>query len=351
MRRHAHKGFTLIELLVVIAIIAILIALLLPAVQQAREAARRIECKNKLKQFGLALHNYHDVHLCFPPGVLGGDTRFYGRVSDSIRGFGWGAYTLPYVEELAVFNEIDFGQPIFVDFPANATNGNERYLSGFSMPKFLCPSDVRVPNDQSITWAPGIGASSYVGNFGVNGLTASRRNVPWHEIAPFGAFVNSFRPSNLPNATSTGPFYLNSKTRLRDITDGTTNVVCISERQGNLPEGTPNSNHNFPSRAVWAGGNHYMAMGSGLLRINKCTTDSTPNELNVCVGGFSSLHSGGINACLLDGSVRFISENIDSASEAEIDAIPSMRGAARRSVYGIWQAICDINDGKVIGEF
>ena len=351
MRRHAHKGFTLIELLVVIAIIAILIALLLPAVQQAREAARRIECKNKLKQFGLALHNYHDVHLCFPPGVMGGDTRLYGSASDSVRGFGWGAYILPQVEEKAVYAAVDFNMPVFAYTPITATNSNENFLVSFHLSKFLCPTDIRPTQDHSVRRAPGIGASSYVANFGVNGFTRNRANVSWHEIGRFGAYVNSIRPNDLPNSASNGPFHVNSDTRLRHITDGSSNVMLLSERQGNLPEGTQGASNNFPSQAIWAGGNRYHAMGSGLITINKCSVDSSPFELNSCVGAFSSLHSGGINACLADGSVRFISENIDSASEAEIDAIPSMRGAARRSVYGIWQAICDINDGKVIGEF
>ena len=121
--RRTRRGFTLIELLVVIAIIAILIALLLPAVQQAREAARRTQCKNNLKQLGLALHNYHDVHRCFPFGHEG-----------TTKSFSAFSMLLPYLEQANVYNQIDFNVPI-----SHANNAGPLLIE---LPALRCPSDM-----------------------------------------------------------------------------------------------------------------------------------------------------------------------------------------------------------------
>src|SRR5215813_2046814 len=116
MRVRRRSGFTLIELLVVIAIIAVLIGLLLPAVQQAREAARRSQCKNNLKQMGLAMHNYHDVYQCFPPGYLGypagngGSCATINNTTQRGQGWGWGAFLLPYLDQGNLYNLLSPGQ-------------------------------------------------------------------------------------------------------------------------------------------------------------------------------------------------------------------------------------------------
>ena len=128
-----RRGFTLIELLVVIAIIAILVALLLPAVQQAREAARRSSCKNNLKQIGLALHNYHDTHRVFPPGQIRGRNPSTGVECGN--GFSWGAMLLPFLEESAVYDGLDFTIGPFIG--SNKTFINS--LAGFDFAR--CPSD------------------------------------------------------------------------------------------------------------------------------------------------------------------------------------------------------------------
>lgn len=353
--RPLRSGFTLIELLVVIAIIAILIALLLPAVQQAREAARRTECRNKLKQLGLALHNYHDVHRCLPMGVMGGDARLYsGSGMAAHRGFAWGAYILPFIEEPNLFRAIDFGEPVYPLGPPMLTNSNEALLTGISSTKFLCPTDLRSPNDESFLPAPGLSAASYVGNTGVNGFIrgqGSFANISWPLVRFWGSAINSLTPMSIANSVSSGPFSINSRTRLRDVTDGTTNVILLGERRGGLDAGIPWSSAITGSQTFWVGAFRYQTLSSAYYRPNKCDRDTPQADLDGCVGNFSSWHPGGMNACLMDGSVRFISENIDSADEAAIDAIPSMTGPGRKNVYGIWQALCDINDGMVIGEF
>ncbi|MEZ6126554.1 MAG: DUF1559 domain-containing protein [Planctomycetaceae bacterium] len=347
-------GFTLIELLVVIAIIAILIALLLPAVQQAREAARRIECRNKLKQLGLALHNYHDVHRCLPPGLLGGDTKLLGAPVSAFRGFSWGLYCLPYIDRLAVYQQIDLSLPLYngTGSPITATNANEDFLKGLSDPHFLCASDTRDPIDVRFLWASELGSSSYVASYGVNGyIRGYVPNLAWADTKLFGAFLDGFHPDQLPNNSQVGAFGLNSRVRFRDATDGLSNLIIIGERRGDIPHQIPSFPTYEPSRAFWAGGQHCTALGSAYSRPNKCDSRTPASERLDCVGTMGSMHSGGLNVCLMDGSVRFISENIESASEADLDALPSMTGPERRNVYGIWQALCDINDGMVIGEF
>src|SRR5438132_2409602 len=137
MRKATRLGFTLIELLVVIAIIAILIALLVPAVQKVREAAARLQCKNNLKQIGLAFHNYHATYKCFPPGFTSAAASKDGPSLGP--GWGWGAHLLPYLDQGNVFNQIDFTRDI--THPANA-QARVRSLS-----VFLCPSD----SPQSLT--------------------------------------------------------------------------------------------------------------------------------------------------------------------------------------------------------
>ena len=355
MSKSRRAAFTLIELLVVIAIIAILIALLLPAVQQAREAARRTECKNKLKQFGLAMHNYHDVHRCFPPGIMGADTRlFVGSSLPGHRAFGWGVYLLPYLERTDLYDLIDFNIPAYVHFPNSGTNSNEILFSSARVEQFLCPSDTReqLNDNTAFVWAPNAGSSSYAGNFGVNGyIQSGSTNTSWSVIRYRGGAVNSLNPAADLNSIGGGPFWINSTIRMRNLTDGSSQTVAVSERRGGLDAPLPSLPTFTASQSFWFGGFNFLTLSSAYYRPNKCDQSTPQAELDGCVGNFSSWHPGGLNVCLMDGSVRFISEDIDSADEAAIDALPSMRGGERKNVYGIWQALCDINDGKVLSEF
>ncbi len=362
MRQRNPNGFTLIELLVTISIIAVLIALLLPAVQQTREAARRTQCRNNLKQLGLALHNYHDVHRCFPMGGMG---VYYPTMTgaDALRAFSWGSYLLPFMDQDTLYKQIDFDQPSFrIGFPdplVVVTNDNEVLMSS-TVAGFRCPSDARadrLTDDEVLgrTLWQEAATASYVGNYGTNGFIpaqSSGSNVPWTLTFGFAIVSNPHLPNNVTNHCGTGPLSVNSSTRLRDVTDGTTSTVFVGERHGNQCASRKTTYQ--LSRTFWGFGSRIGdVMGSGYYRPNACPVGVDPGTTGkICKGPMTSVHSGGLQVVLMDGSVRFISDSIDSAAEAEIDAIPNMQNAAQRqAVYGVWQAICDMNDGTVVGDF
>lgn len=243
-----RRGFTLIELLVVIAIIAVLIALLLPAVQQAREAARRTQCKNNLKQIGLALHNYQDTNQVFPPSCILNpyiDGSAYGiSYGDAQRvgppGFGWGMTLLPYLEQGNLYNRFNTNEPIWS--PLNAP------AAGTRMQAFLCPSatggsegfniqkegaDIRHGVD--LTRGDGspifFAHSHYVTNAGVN--------QPWGRLPAYCYNFDIPEPvAGAPDAVINGPFYPNSHTKPADVTDGLSNTIFIGERSSILSNNT-----------------------------------------------------------------------------------------------------------------
>jgi len=309
-------GFTLIELLVVIAIIAILIALLLPAVQQAREAARRTQCKNNLKQLGLALHNYHDTFQTFPPGtvVFGGaassssntwcTTRFSGVNANDMPRAPWTVLILPYLDETPRYQAFNLEAKFSIadTVPGLAQNVTQQKKG---MPKYQCPSD---PNS-----GPGVPNNNYYAVMG-GGQTA--------ECAPASNTNRVF--------FSNGIFFPNSRTRIGDITDGTTNVFMLGEtKYHTLPAGRPDG-----YAVYWASGTYFDSgsaapwnMAGALLQINAIREDpSTHDMFGNATRLFGSKHVGGAHFVLGDGSVQFVSENVDLATYRQLairnDSLP-----------------------------
>ena len=323
--RSRRAGFTLIELLVVIAIIAVLIALLLPAVQQAREAARRTQCKNNLKQLGLALHNYHDTYGGFP---MGKNTRITG-VSDT--NFPAQARILPYIDQANLFALINFN--VQGSDPSNAIP------YAMTIPGFRCPSD----SDQMQAVAGGRN------NFYTNTGTSVLNGLPSQTVGGNGygwAYPN-------------GPIYQDSFTRFGDISDGSSNTALMSERMlgdGSNSISTRNTDTfqpgTYPNNSDEALQQCHAVNVADLSKQGKSNggvpwlqPDHTttyyfhimvPNDLSCMfppgriATTANSRHTGGVHCLLCDGSVRFVSSNID---------------------LSVWRAVGTRNGNEVIGEF
>lgn len=288
-----RTAFTLIELLVVIAIIAILIALLLPAVQQAREAARRSDCKNRMKQLGLALHNYLDTHRTFPPGGItdGGQLGdgCPGPSAFQVTGSGapWTVMVLPFMEETARYNEFDFNSP----FPYR--HGWPASTFPNITPQFQQLSSFQCPSDPAS--GEGIPNNNYYGVQG-GGSTLSCGRF---------AFKN-------------GSLYFNSKTSMRDLTDGSSNTFLLGETKYHITSELTGDTTNYFS---WASGpRNATSSNTELIPSNTAATTDIINGVDPLFSWtyqsrhFGSNHVGGCHFSTADGAVHFVSENIDLAT-------------------------------------
>ena len=295
-RRH---GFTLIELLVVIAIIAVLISLLLPAVQSAREAARKAQCLNNLKQIGLGLHNYHEIHNTFPPGYVSyfrRDSGDEGTAEDDIGpGWGWSSQILPQLEQRSIHNAINFS--LTMTYAANETAQLSR-ISSFLCPSDFTPNKVPVRDESNSTTIYAVGTSNFIGVYGVGeiGEAPGRGN---------------------------GTFFRNSRVGINQMTDGSSNTFIVGERSHNLSyatwTGRAIGGWLFTTSSFEGGTNKFdpepeesfcMILGpielsedDGMMR--------TPNYPSAHVEDYWSRHPGGVNFLFGDGSVRFIKNTIN----------------------------------------
>lgn len=284
------SAFTLVELLVVIAIIGVLVALLLPAVQQAREAARRMQCSNNLKQVGLALHNYHDTFQSLPPGWL--------NVTGNDNFMGWGTYILPFVEQSALYDQMK---------AAGAYNGAwfniaDMTTASATVPTpyartvidaFICPSD---PSGGINTFVDDYGKSNYTGVGGAHYLGGSGAN---------------------------GTFYDNSFVKFRDMTDGLSNTFSIGERST-----MKKTNWTQKHGTLWIGG----TTAGQYYHNNAITSASEYYSINGAAGSWNltSAHPGGVQFLFGDGSSHFISETIN---------------------LNTYRDLGSIRDGNVLGEY
>jgi prepilin-type N-terminal cleavage/methylation domain-containing protein len=319
-------GFTLIELLVVIAIIAILASLLLPAVQQAREAARKTQCKNNLKQIGLALHNYHDATQVFPPGYI--DRNFNPKVTpdqDLGPGWGWATFILPYIESGDVYNQINFSQGIAV--------GANAQVALTLMKIYQCPSDpLQDPfsvYDSAFT-APiaTVAHSNYVGCNGWVECFNGAGGNPQPGLGDDG-LPGTFGPAGV------GTFYRNSNISITKIRDGLSKTIVVGERSSNHSPSTwtgavtggrcpawmavqpPNPNSPPPSPA------YDNADFAEALVLAHCNATHLPNSDFPIYDPdvFYSYHWGGAQFLFGDGSVRFLSSFIDGPTYQHLSTI------------------------------
>ncbi|MDB5387615.1 MAG: xcpT 9 [Planctomycetaceae bacterium] len=278
LRMSRRTGFTLVELMAVSAVISLLGAQVLPAVQQAREAARRTQCKNNLKQLGLALHNYHDSVRTLPIGWVGADYETKKAEVFGPNGFGWTMFLTPYMDQAQLYTKVDFS--------ARIDAGDNVKLLSTVIPTLRCPSDPftkktwKIKDSKNVDLVE-LATSNYVGSFGTGAL-AKCEKMKSGEIG-----------------TGDGLFFHNSFVGFRAITDGLSNTIAIGERIGD-----EKTDHLSTWPGVVAKGTHPFAriLGSSDVALN--AKERSPSD-------YRSAHPDGTHFLLCDGAVRFIATKID----------------------------------------
>jgi prepilin-type N-terminal cleavage/methylation domain-containing protein len=310
--RRRFRAFTLVELLVVIAIIGILVALLLPAIQSAREAARRAQCASNLRQLGIAMHSYHDALSSFPPAFMA--ISHTGQVSG---GWAWGVFLMPFIEQSPLQGELSPTQ-----YTLSQVIGDPALLPMLQMKLsvFSCPSSPMQP----LREFQGGGAQ----------MVATANYTCCRGFFDYSGTTHLSKANN-------GVFYAISGTRMRDVTDGTSNTFAIGERT--VLAAHAHDPSKWPS---WC--------GPGGLGIGSTVSSSVATSLNhpTVMHAFSSHHPGGALFCFADGSVHFISDSI-SSQRGGVD--PSNNGnasdfnaAAAQSLVGVYQLLGAIDDGQPV---
>ena len=300
------RAFTLIELLVVIVIIGILMALLLPAVQAAREAARRMSCSNNLKQIGLAMHLYHDLHQQLPPGYSAYDSA--GRPDPMGEpGWGWAARLLPYLEQAAI-------EKNFIDYQSSilAAKNDKARLTQIST--YRCASDTgtAIFTDEEEGNTPvKFATANYIGVFGCTDLHHEGHGHE-HDDHSDDHASQSVGPGD--QCVGDGPLFHNSQVRFADVSDGLGQTLLVGERTSRLDYST------------WVGARPADDCGAGKIL---GTAGYPPNSEVTDIHNFSSNHPSGTNFVLVDGAVRMLNQGID---------------------VEIYHALCTYKNGDAISE-
>ncbi|AMV20379.1 DUF1559 domain-containing protein [Planctomyces sp. SH-PL14] len=314
----SSRGFTLIELLVVIAIIAVLVAILLPAVQQAREAARVSQCKNSLKQWGVALHNYHETHGIFPPALLNSgrynNTAFYTNGNRVLNTTGW-TFLLPFVDQGAMYNKYDFNVCSSVSspysLPVAGTDTTNVAVINTNLPLLNCPS--HPSGGQEVTAAAGTVTDFYSRNRARRSSYAFSSGTFTDYDAPFESTIGDIRR---------GAFGNNGAARIRDIPDGTSNTLAIAESWSGDDYKTSSSygpwgldgTHTCCHARIPGGSSTALTSAT----VAAYTADWSINAAYIgdargrqYAWGMGSGHAGGANMLMADGAVVFMSESMD----------------------------------------
>jgi len=368
------RAFTLVELLVVIAIIGILVALLLPAIQAAREAARRAQCQSHMKNIGIALQNYHSAHNHFPKG-------FVSTGAGAIEAWSWSTYLLPYLEEQSIYDQLRPADEWIVPVDANRTG--KRNLADVlaagkvrpaelvplqtPIPVFRCPSDstpalIPVKDKTNVdmantrytdteTWERHF-YGTYAPDFfqpSTSNYVASKGTIDSQcdgGLAPGRWIINQQRCNN------TGVFFGNSEISMKQITDGTSKTFAVGERD------------KYCLAATWIGvrnpfGAEMWSSNWGLAHVWFKLNDAATGDHDTCVEGFSSAHQGGAFFALCDGSVQFISDEINfknvggPSGQKDCYYTPPPHSAgcltqtAAGELIGVYQRLAWRNDGLV----
>ncbi len=366
MKRSQRRGFTLVELLVVIAIIGILIALLLPAVQAAREAARRSQCSNHLRQLGIALHNYHDTMKAFPPIRTG--------TSNTT---GWGIFSyqvalLPFIEQKALYDGV-----VGSNWCGNSYGGltavqyrwdNSAYWGNKLVSYFGCPSDA---NANKASWRESHQPASYMGSLGDCVVNTSEGEENTRGFFPggmgySGVKCNTFASitdgtSNTVAIAETCVGSMASDTRKKGgIAADTTKIpsVCQAHGMGTDSNTLVGSVTYYTRGWTFADGRSRVMAVQTILPPNSvsCSQDSTAGHPGHGYGftTASSYHSGGINVCLADASVRFVSDsvncgNLDWDVSSGTDAYPSNGNEPTgQSPFGVWGAMGTVRGNETV---
>jgi prepilin-type N-terminal cleavage/methylation domain-containing protein/prepilin-type processing-associated H-X9-DG protein len=356
MTRHLSlrrgSAFTLVELLVVIAIIGVLVSLLLPAVQSARESARRMQCTNNLHNLALAVHNYHDSLGTFP------NSNFYQvDTKDAVcsgtatlcEQWGWQALLLPYIEQQNLYNQLGVMSYSLHHLMAksNPTLKNPTKLLQTRLAISICPSDSNPNGDLQATRNFNTALGTTMGGFGA--FQPGVSNYVCNRGTDYRAYASG-RPDTF------GVFMEVHSKKIQDITDGTSNTILLGERDTQICHSATWVGVRNPPGTGTAG--YTMVAATSHVKINSPDPPVPWNSTNPpgCFQGFSSLHNGGANFALADGSVRFITNNIEykpwvaSASRHDYDK-HSPRDPNYANVYSVYSRLMRRNDGFPVGDF